>query len=74
MNHKRPASLIKTAKKFVKPAVQGKSFIQNTSSAGFKTFMPRSGFKLKVNSIGMRSFSSLPDHIKLEMPNLSPKT
>ena len=27
---------------------------------------------MRFNSIGLRSFSSLPDHIKLEMPNLSP--
>jgi hypothetical protein len=29
-------------------------------------------FGMLGNSIQMRNFASLPDHIKLEMPNLSP--
>lgn len=75
--NRNTASLIKTARamsKNVKSAAQGKSFLQRANFAGFKTCVPRvaSNSFMKFNSFGMRSFSSLPDHIKLEMPNLSP--
>ena len=74
MNRKYTASLIKSAQKYSKPAIQGSSFLQRANYAGFKSIVPRVGYNnlLKFNTLGMRSFSSLPDHIKLEMPNLSP--
>jgi pyruvate dehydrogenase E2 component (dihydrolipoamide acetyltransferase) len=48
--------------------------LQRANYAGFKTYVPRVGINnfMKFNSFGLRSFSSLPDHITLEMPNLSP--
>ena len=48
--------------------------MQRANFAGFKTCVPKIGYNnlMKFNSYGLRSFSSLPDHIKLEMPNLSP--